>query len=147
MKLFITGGSGYIGAMLADQFANRSDVEAILLLDREDFSDLLVGHSNKDKITFVQDDLRNNGWQEKVKEFQPDVIVHTAWQIRESYARRDITWQGNIVGSDNVFDLAFSLPSVKRLVHFSTVASYGAFSEVFIFSIKMVCCIFRKRSV
>ena len=130
MKLFITGGSGYVGAMLADQFAGRTDVDAILLLDKEPFSDLLECHVHKSKISFINANLCEHGetsWQEKVKAFAPDVIVHTAWQIREIYGKKDMQWNWNVTGSDNVFDLAFSLPSVKKLVYFSTVSSYGAY--------------------
>lgn len=127
MKVFITGGSGYVGAMLADQFASRPDVEAILLIDKDPLSDLSEIHADKSKISFIQANLADDGWQEKVKHFAPDVIIHTAWQIREMYGKRDVQWKWNIVGSDHVFDLAFSLPSVKKLIYFSTVASYGAY--------------------
>lgn len=133
MKLFITGGSGYVGAMLADQYASRSDVEAILLIDKEPFSDLLEGHLSRNKISFIQGNLGDeagageSSWQEKVKAFAPDVIIHTAWQIREMYGKKDLQWKWNVTGSDNVFDLAFSIPSVKKLVYFSTVSSYGAY--------------------
>lgn len=126
MKLFITGGSGYVGAMLADQFAGREDVEAILLIDKEPYSELLKGHQNENKISFIQANLGNDGWQEKVKEFAPDVIVHAAWQIREMFGKKDVQWKWNITGSDHVFDLVFSLPSVKKLIYFSTVSSYAA---------------------
>ncbi len=133
MKLFITGGSGYVGAMLADQFAERTDVESILLIDKEPFSDLLTDHPAKHKISFIQGNLGDedteNSWQEKVRTFAPDVIVHTAWQIREMYGKKDVQWKWNVTGSDNVFDLAFSIPSVKKLIYFSTVSSYGAESS------------------
>lgn len=134
MKLFITGGSGYVGAMLADQFASRSEVDTILLLDKEPLSDLLTDHPHKNKISFIQANLgdqqdpeQGNSWQEKVTAFAPDIIIHTAWQIREIYGDKEKQWKWNVIGSNNVFDLAFSLPSVKKLIHFSTVSSYAAY--------------------
>ncbi len=128
-KIFITGGAGYVGAMLCDQFARRDDVELIIALDKEKESDLLKDHPNKDKIVYIHANMSDDGWQEKVKKYNPDVIIHTAWQIRTMYGKEKLQWKWNVTGSDNVFDLSFSLPSVKRLVYFSTVSSYGAFKE------------------
>lgn len=127
MKVLITGGSGYVGAMLADQFAGRADVEALLLIDKEPFPELLETHPNKAKISFIQANLGDNDWQDQVKAFAPDAVIHTAWQIRELYGKKDLQWKWNVVGSDNVFDVAFSLPSVKKLIYFSTVSSYAAY--------------------
>lgn len=126
MKLLITGGSGYVGTMLADQFARRADVDAILLVDKEEIPSVFSNHSYKEKVVFVQANLSDNGWQEKAKAFAPDVIIHTAWQIREMYGMRDVQQKWNVEGSNNVFSLAFSLPSVKKLIYFSTISSYGA---------------------
>ncbi len=129
MKLFITGGAGYVGAMLADQYAKRSDVDEIILLDKEEYPELLRGHEFENKFIYLQKNLSNQGWYEFVKEKKPDVVIHTAWQIREMYGKKDLQWKWNIEGSDKVFDLAFSTPSVKKLVYFSTVSSYGAYPE------------------
>ncbi len=129
MKLFITGGAGYVGAMLTDQFARRPDVDQLILLDKENYPDLLKGHPNEDKIIYIQKNLTNQGWTELVKEKAPDVVIHTAWQIREMYGKKDLQWQWNVGGSDKVFELAFSTPSVKKLIYFSTVSSYGAYPE------------------
>jgi nucleoside-diphosphate-sugar epimerase len=132
-RVCITGGSGYVGAMLADQFASRDDVQAIILIDKEKETALTKEHAYKDKITFVHDNLGNTDaegtWMKQVSEFAPTVIIHTAWQIRDIYGNLPLQRKWNIQGSDNVFDLAFSLPSVTRLIYFSTVASYGAFPD------------------
>ncbi|MEN9621695.1 MAG: hypothetical protein RLZZ67_129 [Candidatus Parcubacteria bacterium] len=124
-KLFITGGSGYVGAMLIQQFVERPDVSAIFTVDKELASELYAGNK---KVTFIQSNLADTeNWLAQAKAFAPDVVVHTAWQIREMYGQKDTQWKWNIDGSDAVFDFAFGTPSVKKLIHFSTVASYGAY--------------------
>lgn len=125
-KLFITGGSGYVGAMLVREFASRPDVEAVFTVDKEPASELYAGNP---KVTFIQSNIADTeNWLDKAKAFAPDTVIHTAWQIREMYGEKSKQWKWNIDGSDAIFDFAFSTPSVKKLVHFSTVASYGAFS-------------------
>jgi nucleoside-diphosphate-sugar epimerase len=123
-RLFITGGAGYVGAMLIDLFSRRPDVEAILAIDKEPLPDFIKDAPN---LTFVVGNISDMSWQAQVKEFRPDIVIHTAWQIREMYGQKKLQWAWNVYGSDNVFDLAFSTPSVKKLIHFSTVASYAAY--------------------
>jgi nucleoside-diphosphate-sugar epimerase len=126
-KLFITGGSGYVGAMLVREFSARPDVEALFVLDKEAPSELYAGNK---KVTFIQTNVADtDNWLDKAKAFAPDIVIHTAWQIREMYGEKDTQWKWNIGGSDAAFDFAFSTPSVKKLIHFSTVASYGAFAD------------------
>lgn len=127
--LFITGGAGYIGAMLCDQFAKRDDVEKIITLDKEDETDLTKNNPNKNKIIFIKTNTADNNWREEVKSYNPDIVIHTAWQIRHMYGNEKTEWKWNIDGSDKIFDFVFNTSSVKKLIHFSTVASYGAFPE------------------
>lgn len=126
MKILITGGAGYVGAMLCNEFSKRPDVSAIFAIDKEEIPNLLKGNT---KITYLKTNLSNVDWQGKAKVFAPEVVIHTAWQIREMYGKKKLQWKWNIDGSDNVFDFAFSTPSVKKLIHFSTVASYGAIPD------------------
>jgi nucleoside-diphosphate-sugar epimerase len=123
-RLFITGAAGYVGAMLINELSKREDVHEILGLDREPVPEIIEGNQ---KLTYIQTNLEDDDWQEKAREFNPDIVIHTAWQIRLIYGKPEATWRGNIEGSDNVFKFAFATPSVKKLIHFSTVASYGAF--------------------
>lgn len=129
MKIFITGGAGYVGAMLVDQFARRADVGKVITLDKEPETDLTATHPNRDKILYIQSNTSGLGWEEQVVDCSPDVVIHTAWQIRHMYGKEHVEWEWNIDGSDRVFDFAFKTPSVKKLIHFSTVASYGAFAD------------------
>lgn len=124
--VLVTGAAGYVGQMLVERFSRRDDVERVIGLDKEAFPEELAGN---EKLIYICANTVDDSWQQEVASYAPDVIVHTAWHIREIYGDRKTTWEWNIDGSDNVFDLAFREDFVKRLVHFSTVASYGAFPE------------------
>jgi nucleoside-diphosphate-sugar epimerase len=122
--VFITGAAGYVGTMLVERFAARDDVERIIGIDIEPVPERI---SAEPKLTYIRSNTAD-AWQEEVQQYKPDIVIHTAWQIREFYGNRPLSWKWNIDGSDAVFDYAFSHPEVTRLIHFSTVASYGAFS-------------------
>jgi len=123
MKIFITGTAGYVGGMLANQFSSREDVEKIICLDKEAQPEFLK--DNK-KILWINGNTSDGKWQDVVRKEEPEVVIHTAWQIREMYGNKKTQWRWNVDGSDAVFDFVFANPFVKKLVYFSTVSSYGA---------------------
>ncbi|MBY0293776.1 NAD-dependent epimerase/dehydratase family protein, partial [Patescibacteria group bacterium] len=123
--IVITGAAGYVGAMLARAFAAREDVERIIAIDKEAFPEFLKG---VEKLTYIQGESASIDWT-AVALFHPDIVINAAWQIREMYGQKEVQWKLNIDGSDAVFDFAFGQASVKKLIHFSTVASYGASSK------------------
>jgi nucleoside-diphosphate-sugar epimerase len=121
--IFITGGAGYVGEMLCHQFSLRDDVQKIIALDKEPQSDF---SKSLRKVVYVQANMADDGWQEKVGVHAPTTVVHTAWQIRAMYGQSEEQWRWNVVGSGKVFDFAFTTPSVGKLIYFSTASSYGA---------------------
>jgi nucleoside-diphosphate-sugar epimerase len=110
--------------MLVRRFAAREDVERVIGLDKEPIPDMI---KDEPKLVYLETNTSDEGWEEKAAAYAPDIIVHTAWQIRELYGDRPLTWKWNVDGSERVFAFAYGTPGVKRLVHFSTVASYGAY--------------------
>ncbi|HEV8591767.1 MAG TPA: NAD-dependent epimerase/dehydratase family protein [Pyrinomonadaceae bacterium] len=123
--VFITGGAGYIGFALVEKFLQRRDVERIIALDKEPIPHEFVG---KDKVVYMQNDT-SNAWEKEVEKYAPDIVIHAAWQIRDIYGNYALQKKWNIDGTDKVFDFAFTQPKVTRLVHFSTVASYGSYAD------------------
>jgi nucleoside-diphosphate-sugar epimerase len=122
--IFITGAAGYVGGMLADQFSKRPDVREIIALDKESEPELLKGNK---KILWITGNTSDELWREMARMKNPGVVINCAWQIREMYGKKPLQWKWNVEGASNVFDFAFSTPSVRRLIHFSTASSYGAY--------------------
>lgn len=121
--MLITGAAGYIGAMLVERFAKRDDVERIVGIDKE----TVPAHfENESKLMYLHMNTADE-WEARVRTYHPDIVIHTAWQIREMYGNQATEWKWNIDGSDKVFAFALGESSVERLIHFSTVASYGAY--------------------
>lgn len=121
--VFITGGAGYVGETLCHQFSLRDDVEKIIALDKNPQSDFSKTIS---KLIYIQKNLADLSWMEEVKKYSPQVVIHTAWQIRTLYGDEKKQRLWNIEGSKNVFDFVLENDFVERFVHFSTAASYSA---------------------
>jgi len=121
--IFIVGGSGYVGEMLCHQLSLRDDVLSIVALDKEPQSDF---GKTLQKVTYIQMNMADDGWQAQVATLRPTIVIHTAWQIRAMYGNSKEQWRWNVEGSAKVFDFAFSTPSVKKLIYFSTASSYSA---------------------
>jgi nucleoside-diphosphate-sugar epimerase len=83
--IFIVGGAGYIGEMLCDLFNQRDDVRQIIALDKEPQSDY---SKQLAKVVHIQHNMADDGWQEEVAKYEPDTVIHTAWQIRAMYGKR-----------------------------------------------------------
>lgn len=122
-KTIFIVGIGYVGEMLCDQFSKRDDVYKIIALDKEPQSQWC---KTIPKVRYIHHNMADDGWQEAVAKHEPDVVIHTAWQIRAMYGQKDLQWKWNVEGSDKVFDFAMTQPSVKKLIYFSTASSYSA---------------------
>ncbi len=131
-NVLVTGCSGYVGAMIVDQLLRDENVAMIVGIDKEALDDLLTRDENKDlmqdKFIFIKKNLSDKSWMGEAKKFNFDIVVHTAWQIRTLYGKKNLQWEWNVGGSQNVFDFVFDKSNnIKKLVHYSTVASYGAY--------------------
>lgn len=90
--ILITGAAGYVGAMLCDQFSDSPDIKEIIAIDKESIPEFL---KNKKKITWIDSELSTGEWQKIAKEKEPEVVIHTAWQIKELYEESEL--QTNLI--------------------------------------------------
>lgn len=124
--VFITGAAGYVGAMLVDRYAKRDDVLKIIGLDKEPVPEIIAKES---KLIYIQGNTSDRKWEAIARKHAPCIVIHTAWQIRDLYGDSALQRKWNIDGSDAVFKFAFEELSVKRLIYFSSVASYAAYED------------------
>lgn len=125
--VLITGAAGYVGGMLVEQYAARDDVARVIALDKEKRPETLA---ERDKVLWMTANTADRDtWHDAVTALAPTIVVHAAWQIRELYGRQHVEWRWNVAGSRAIFEFAYALPSVERLVYFSTAAVYGAYAE------------------
>ncbi len=76
MKIFITGGTGFIGSYLVLKLAKRK--HKLLLLVRGPYKKL----AGRDKsIAFLETDLKDAPTLKKeLRKFKPDAVIHLAWE-------------------------------------------------------------------
>jgi nucleoside-diphosphate-sugar epimerase len=115
MKIFITGGSGFLGInLIRHLLAQQHEIVSYDIVPF-DYADC------KDKITSIVGDIRHK--EDLMKAMRgSDMVVHTAAAL-PLYSEKDIL-STDIEGTKNVLDTAHTL-NVDRVVFISSTAVYG----------------------
>ncbi|MEK7169296.1 MAG: NAD(P)-dependent oxidoreductase [Patescibacteria group bacterium] len=117
MKIFITGGSGFIGSHLVPKLLTRK--HKLLLLSRK-----RSGRVGKSPSS-IKGDLKNiNGWKNKLKKFRPDAVIHLAWEGLENYDFSAGVSLGNMMNSLNLISVAAEL-GCKKFLSVGSCWEYG----------------------
>ena len=118
MKIFVTGGTGFIGKHTVELLSKTNHLIKLLIRKSSDTSSLK--YSN---ITFVEGDLNNRSSLLKGMEGCDSVINiaahYTFWEPDKS-----IYSKVNIDGTKNVMECALE-SGIKKIVHVSTAGIYG----------------------
>ncbi|MGH1571265.1 UDP-glucose 4-epimerase GalE [Methylobacterium sp. P31] len=121
MKIFVTGGAGYVGSHCCKAFAARGwEVVAYDNLSRGRRAAVRWG-------PLVQGDLLDREMLRRaLAEHRPDAVAHFAAlaYVGESATDPALYWRSNTVGSLNLLD-AMRETNVRHLIFSSTCASYG----------------------
>lgn len=131
MKLFVTGGAGFIGSHFVKHVLKTHPGYAVTVLDALTYAGNMDNFSEeeKSKFTFVHGDIRDKDTVRKIMKHS-DAVVHFA---AETHVDRSLLFAGDFIMTDVygtfvLLEAAREFP-VKRFVHISTDEVYGEAHE------------------
>ena len=122
MRIFVTGGAGYIGSNCVEQLMLRGDEVAV-------FDNLSEGHRRAlhPKAKFYEGDLLNPAEiKAALSAEKPDAVMHFAANalVGESMENPTKYFRNNVTGGINLLEATVAA-GVKRFVFSSTCATFG----------------------
>lgn len=120
MKVLVTGGAGYIGAIVANELLNQN-IEVVVL------DDLSTGHQTSvpKKATFFQGNVLDKSIVAQALS-GVDAVIHFAAKslVGESIKNPVLYWHNNVDGTRCLLE-SMNEAGVKKIVFSSTAAVYG----------------------
>lgn len=110
LTVLVTGATGKIGSALVRTLQAHQHVHVVALARN-------VEELHEQNVTWVSADVRSETFRDVVAKFQPDTVVHAAW---------DYSSDTNLAQCATAFSSILSCTTVKRVIYLSSVAVYGA---------------------
>ncbi len=122
MRIFVTGGAGYIGSICVEQLLDLG--HAVIVFD-----DLSEGHRRAldSRAEFIEGDLQEREQiNAALRKTKPDAVMHFAANalVGESMQHPSKYFRNNVYGGLNLLDSMLE-NGVKRFVFSSTCATFG----------------------
>jgi UDP-glucose 4-epimerase len=122
MRIFVTGGAGYIGSVTTEMLLERGHEVVV-------FDNLERGHrmAIDRRAQFIEGDLRDRARiDEAILGVRPDAVMHFAAYalVGESMQNPLMYFRNNVQGGLHLLD-AMRTAEVKKIVFSSTCATYG----------------------
>jgi UDP-glucose 4-epimerase len=127
MKIFVTGGAGYIGSICAQLMLDEGNVITV-------FDNLSEGHRRAvdSRAEFIEGDLQDRqSIESALAKTRPDAVMHFAANalVGESMENPSKYFRNNIANGLNLLD-AMIATGVRRFVFSSTCAIFGPPEDV-----------------
>jgi len=132
MKVFLTGGAGFIGSNMAQMLLNKG-FEVISIDNFDDFYDRSIKEENlaelnkSSKFKNIEGDIRDSGLiMDLFKEHNFDLVVHLAAKagVRPSLEQPALYYDVNLNGTVNILE-AMKATGVKKMAFASSSSVYG----------------------
>jgi nucleoside-diphosphate-sugar epimerase len=121
-KLFITGGCGYVGSLMIQNFLNRYIIQNV---DTQWFGNKL---RNNDNLINIKEDIRNLSGE--FIEKNTHAVIHLANIANDPSVELDqtLSWEVNVLAAKNLIEKSIKA-GVKKFIYASSGSVYGIKSE------------------
>ncbi|MFW9996699.1 MAG: NAD-dependent epimerase/dehydratase family protein [Candidatus Odinarchaeota archaeon] len=121
MRIFITGGTGFIGPYIVEQLLKDKHDLLLLSYEKEEPSEKFL--EVYDSLKLVSGDLLDiSAWKQYLEDFSPESVIHMAWQGIPNYKAR--TSVRNLQNSLNFF-LTLAEIGCKQVLTTGSCWEYG----------------------
>ena len=121
-KLFITGGCGYVGSLMIQNFLDRYIIQNV---DTQWFGNKL---RNNDNLINIKEDIRNLSGE--FIEKNTHAVIHLANIANDPSVELDqtLSWEVNVLAAKNLIEKSIKA-GVKKFIYASSGSVYGIKSE------------------
>ena len=129
MKIFITGGAGFIGSHICEKLYFNMPNSKILILDKLTYaankSFLSKILKDKKRVRFLQSDIIDNKkYKNLIKNFDLAINVAAESHVDRSFTNSTLFTKTNTFGAHIFFQTCLN-SKVKKIIHVSTDEVYG----------------------
>ena len=129
MRIFITGGAGFIGSHLCEELYYKIPNSKLLILDKITYAanKKFISHILKDKkrVEFIKADLIDSKkYQNKIKNFDIAINVAAESHVDRSFNNSILFTKTNTLGAHIFFQTCLN-SKIKKIIHVSTDEVYG----------------------